>query len=154
MTAVLSQVQLLQRYQSVGISIDRNIGVEWVAVIKALKPAPEVVFGEPKYNKPKSDEEGAGKIAVEPNADPVDVVERRAERFRREASDILFTRSAEERNLAVIVLAALYVEKPRNERQWLIDQVRVSQFPSLATNEQFIEDLLKILKRVRTSEQG
>lgn len=154
MTAVLSQVQLLQRYQSVGISIDRNMGVEWVAVIKALKPAPEVVFGEPKYNKPKSDEEGAGKIAVEPNADPVDVVERRAERFRREASDILFTRSAEERNLAVIVLAALYVEKPRNERQWLIDQVRVSQFPSLATNEQFIEDLLKILKRVRTSEQG
>jgi hypothetical protein len=54
----------------------------------------------------------------------------------------------------VIVLAALYVEKPRNERQWLIDQVRVSQFSSLAVNEQFIEDLLKILKRVRTSEQG
>ena len=154
MTAVLSQVQLLQRYQSIGISIDRNIGKDWVAVIRALKPAPESVFGEPRYNKPKSDEEGAAKIAVEPNQDPVDVVERRAERFRREASDILFTRSAEERNLAVIVLAALYVEKPRNERQWLIDQVRVSQFSSLAVNEQFIEDLLKILKRVRTSEQG
>jgi hypothetical protein len=30
----------------------------------------------------------------------------------------------------------------------------VSQFSSLAVNEQFIEDLLKILKRVRTSEQG
>ena len=54
----------------------------------------------------------------------------------------------------MIVLAALHVEKPRNERQWIIDQVRVSQFPALAANEQFIEDLLKILKRVRTSEQG
>lgn len=153
MTPVLSQVQLLQHYQSMGLSIDRNIGKNWVAVIKALKPAPEVVFGEPRYSKPKSDEEGAVKVSVETNQDPVDVVERRAERFRREASDILFTRSAEERNLAVIVLAALYVEKPVNERQWLIDQVRVSQFPSLAINEQFIEDLMKILKRVRTSEQ-
>ncbi len=37
-------------------------------------------------------------------------MERRAEKFRREASSILFTRSPEERNLAVIVLAALYVE--------------------------------------------
>ncbi len=154
MTAVLSQVQLLQHYQSLGISIDRNLGKNWVAVMKALKPAPEVVFGEPRYNKPKADEEGAANVSVEQNQDPVDVVERRAERFRREASDILFTRSAEERNLAVIVLAALYVEKPRNERQWLVDQVRVSQFPSLAVNDQFIEDLLKILKRVRTSEQG
>ena len=74
--------------------------------------------------------------------------------MRREAENILFTRSAEERNLAVIVLAALYVEKPGNERQWIVDQVRVSQFPSLAVNDQFIEDLLKILKRVRTNEQG
>lgn len=154
MAAVLSQVQLLQHYQSLGISIDRNIGRSWLEVVKALKPAPEVVFGEPRYNKPKSNEEKSFEKPVEPNQDPVDVVERRAERFRREANNILFTRSAEERHLAVIVLAALYVEKPRNERQWIIDQVRISQFPSLALNEQFIEDLLKILKRVRTSEQG
>ena len=154
MRAVLSQVQLLQHYQSLGISIDRNIGRNWLTVIKALKPAPEVVFGEPRFNKTKSSEETPASKLAEPNQDPVDVVERRAEKFRREASSILFTRSPEERNLAVIVLAALYVEKPRNERQWLIDQVRVSQFPSLAVNEQYIEDLQKILKRVRTSEQG
>lgn len=154
MTAVLSQVQLLQHYQSLGISIDRNIGRNWLTVIKALKPAPDVVFGEPRLNIAKSNEETLASKPVEPNQDPADVVERRAERFRREANSILFTRSVEERNVAVIVLAALYVEKPRNERQWLIDQVRVSQFPSLAVNEQFIEDLLKILKRVRTSEQG
>ena len=154
MTAVLSQVQLLQHYQSLGISIDRNIGRNWVAVIKALKPAPEIVFGEPRYNKSKSNEETSAEKPLGPNQESVDVVERRAERFRREADNILFTRSAEERNLAVIVLAALYVEKPRNEGQWLVDQVRVSQFPTLAVNEQFIEDLLKILKRVRTSEQG
>ena len=154
MTAVLSQVQLLQHYQSLGISIDRNIGRNWLTAIKALKPAPDVVFGEPRYNKSKSNEETSAEKPAEPNQDPVDVVERRAERFRREANSILFTRSAEERNLAVIMLAALYVEKPRNERQWLIDQVRVSQFPTLAVNEQFIDDLLKILKRVRTSEQG
>lgn len=154
MTAVLSQVQLLQHYQSLGISIDRNIGKSWLAVIKALKPAPEVVFGEPNYKKSASNETTSNAQTVELNADPADVVERRAERFRREAQDILFTRSPEERHLAVIVLAALYVEKPRNESQWIIDQVRVSQFPSLASNDQFISDLQKILKRVRTSEQG
>lgn len=154
MAAVLSQVQLLQHYQSIGISIDRNIGRNWLAVVKALKPAPEVVFGEPQHIKASSNEETDATKLVEPNQDPVNVMIMRAERFRREADNILFTRSAEERNLAVIALAALYVEKPRNERQWLIDQVRVSQFPTLAVNEQFIEDLLKILKRVRTSEQG
>ncbi|MFO0999067.1 MAG: hypothetical protein U0936_01915 [Planctomycetaceae bacterium] len=154
MTAVLSQVQLLQHYQSLGISIDRNIGSNWLTVIRALRPAPEVVFGEPRYNKPKSNEETPAAKPVEPNQDPIDVVERRAERFRREANSILFTRAEEERNLAVIVLAALYVEKPSNEGQWIIDQVRASQFPSLAVNEQFIDDLQKILKRVRTSEQG
>lgn len=154
MKAVLRQVQLLQHYQSLGISIDRNIGHNWLTVIKALKPAPEVVFGEPRFNKTGASEKAPSSKPAELNQEPVDVVERRAERFRREANNILFTRSAEERNLAVIVLAALYVEKPRNERQWLIDQVQVSQFPTLADNEQFIEDLLKILKRVRTSEQG
>jgi hypothetical protein len=154
MTAVLSQVQLLQHYHSLGISIDRNIGRNWLTVMKALKPAPEVVFGEPRFNKAGANEEKSSAKPAEPNQDPADVVERRAERFRRESSNVLFTRSAEERNLAVIVLAALYVEKPRNERQWIIDQVRVSQFPALAANEQFIEDLMKILKRVRTSEQG
>lgn len=154
MTAVLSQVQLLQHYQSLGISIDRNIGRNWLTVIRVLKPAPAVVFGEPRYKKPKSNEEISSEKPVQPNQDPVDVVERRAERFRREANIILFTRSPEERNLAVVVLAALYVEKPINEGRWIIDQVRVSQFPSLAVNEQFIDDLQKILKRVRTSEQG
>lgn len=152
MTAVLSQVQLLQHYHSLGISIDRNIGTNWLTVIKALKPAPEVVFGEPRFAK--TQEEASGPSAAMTPPEPIDLIERRAERLRREANNVLFTRSAEERNLAVIVLAALYVEKPRNERQWIIDQVRASQFPSLAVNEQFIEDLLKILKRVRTSEQG
>ena len=153
MIPVLSQVQLLQHYHSLGILIDRNIGRNWLTVMNALKPEPEVVFGEPRLMKLKMNEESP-KPAATPSAEPVDVIERRAERMRREADNILFTRSAEERNVAVIILAALYVEKPRNERQWIIDQVRVSQFPSLAVNDQFIEDLLKILKRVRTSEQG
>lgn len=154
MTAVLSQVQLLQHYQSIGISIDRNIGHNWLAVMKALKPVPEVVFGEPRLAKAETLGESSKSEAAQQPPEPIDVIERRAERMRREAENILFTRSAEERNLAVIVIAALYAEKPSNERQWIIDQVRVSQFPALAVNEQFIEDLLKILKRVRTSEQG
>lgn len=154
MVPVLSQVQLLQHYQSLGILIDRNIGRNWLTVMNALKPAPDVVFGEPRMAKATTKEESSkSSVAIQP-PEAVDVIERRAERMRREADNILFTRSAEERNLAVIVLAALYVEKPSNERQWIIDQVRVSQFPSLAVNDQFIEDLLKILKRVRTSEQG
>lgn len=154
MRPVLSQVQLLQHYQSLGILIDRNIGPNWLTVMNALKPAPEVVFGEPRLVKADAQGESSKPSAATQPPEPIDVIERRAERMRREAENILFTRSAEERNLAVIVLAALYVEKPGNERQWIIDQVRVSQFPSLAVNDQFIEDLLKILKRVRTNEQG
>lgn len=154
MIPVLSQVQLLQHYHSMGIRIERNIGQNWLKVIEALKPAPEVVFGEPRFQKSTADDVAATSKGGETNDLPVDVVERRAERMRREAEAVLFTRSAEERNLAVIVCDAIYVDKPNNERQWIIDQVRVSQFPSLAVNEQFIQDLLKILKRVRTSEQG
>ncbi len=154
MKPVLSQVQLLQHYQSQGILIDRNIGQNWLAVLNALKPAPDVVFGEPRKSQAKTKEESSKSSTAMQSPEPTDVIERRAERMRREAENILFTRSAEERNLAVIVLAALYVDKPSNERQWIIDQVRVSQFPSLAVNDQFIEDLLKILKRVRTNEQG
>ena len=154
MIPVLSQVQLLQHYQSQGILIDRNIGRNWLTVMKALKPAPEVVFGEPRLVTAETQGESSKPSAATQPQEPIEVIERRAERMRREADNILFTRSAEERNLAVIVLAALYIEKPRNERQWIIDQVRVSQFPALAVNDQFIEDLLKILKRVRTIEQG
>jgi hypothetical protein len=154
MIPVLSQVQLLQHYHSIGILIDRNIGRNWLAVMNALRPEPEVVFGEPRLTNATTKEASSKASAATQPPEPIDVIERRAERMRREADNILFTRSAEERNVAVIVLAALYVEKPRNERQWMIDQVRVSQFPSLSVNDQFIEDLLKILKRVRTSEQG
>jgi hypothetical protein len=154
MIPVLSQVQLLQHYHSLGILIDRNIGRNWLTVMNALKPEPEVVFGEPRMTNATTKEASSKTSAATQPPEPIDVIERRAERMRREADNILFTRSAEERNVAVIVLAALDVEKPRNERQWIIDQVRISQFPSLAVNDQFIEDLLKILKRVRTSEQG
>ena len=154
MTPVLSQVQLLQRYQSRGVLIDRNIGPNWLNVMNALKPTSEVVFGEPRMTNTTTKEASSKTSAATQPPEPIDVIERRAERLRREAVNILFTRSAEERNLAVIVLAALYVEKPGNERQWIVDQVRVSQFPSLAVNDQFIEDILKILKRVRTNEQG
>lgn len=154
MIPVLSQVQLLQHYHSLGILIDRNIGRNWLAVMNALRPEPEVVFGEPRLTNATTKEASSKASAATQPPEPIDVIERRAERLRREADNILFTRSAEERNVAVIILAALYVEKPRNERQWIIDQVRVSQFPSLSVNDQFIEDLLKILKRVRTSEQG
>jgi hypothetical protein len=154
MIPVLSQVQLLQHYHSLGILIDRNIGRNWLTVMNALEPEPELVFGEPRMTNATTKEASSKTSAATQPPEPIDVIERRAERIRREADNVLFTRSAEERNVAVIVLAALYVEKPRNERQWIIDQVRISQFPSLAVNDQFIEDLLKILKRVRTSEQG
>ncbi len=151
MQPLLNQVMKFQYYQKLGVPLKKAIGAEWSRSLEVLTAAPEFVFGQ-KANSdeissnatPSSDASETTNLQPEGDAET-----KRIEAFRRHVNKLLFVRAAEERNVVMAICVTIEKVQPKNERQWFSLQIKGTQFPSLAEDVQFLNDLQTIMRRVR-----
>lgn len=152
---LLNQVMQFQKYQTLGVEIEKAVGPDWQSALTTLTPVPDEAFGLPdKIGGDKNAE------AEEPDAPPTAEEEaasaakvKRIEAFQRHAARVLFLRSPEERNIAIVLCLALEKARPKNERQWFTLQIMSTQVAQLSEDKQFLDDLRNIMRAVRAELQ-
>lgn len=148
---LLRQVRRLQDFRAVGVPIDRAAGSAWDSVLITLTPEPArsslptQIDPKPKDNQASAETDAAG-VAVSPAKAELD---RRITLIRQETEQRLFARFPEERNLVVVLCAAIEIEGPKNELLWMSLELARTQFPQLADDRDMLEEMPVILSRVR-----
>ena len=61
----------------------------------------------------------------------------------------MFTRSAEEKYVATLICASIEHYAPRHEELWVSQQLRHSQFASLAEDAAWLEEFELVMQKVR-----
>lgn len=148
---LLRQVRRLQDFRAVGLPIDRAVGPAWDSVLITLTPEPArsslptQIEPKPKANAAPAEADTAGEGVSPAKAE----LERRISLIRQETEQRLFSRFPEERNLAVVLCAAIDIEGPKNELLWITLELAKTQFPQLAEDRDMLEEMPVILSRVR-----
>lgn len=148
---LLRQVRRLQDFRAVGLPIDRAVGPAWDSVLITLTPEP-ARSSLPTQIEPKPEDNEASAeadAAVEAISPAKAELERRITLIRQETEQRLFSRFPEERNLAVVLCAAIDIEGPKNELLWITLELAKTQFPQLAEDRDMLEEMPVILSRVR-----
>ncbi|MFM7039842.1 MAG: hypothetical protein ACKO2L_19215 [Planctomycetaceae bacterium] len=148
---LLRQVRRLQDFRAVGVPIERTIGKAWASVLTTLTPesaqSPLPSLADPK---PAKQDAPAEQPATPDEPSPAQAeLDRRITLIRQETEQRLFTRFPEERNLVVVLCAAIEIEGPRNELLWISLELAKTQFPQLADDRDMLEEVPVILSRVR-----
>lgn len=148
---LLRQVRRLQDFRAVGLPIDRAVGPAWDSVLITLTPEPArsslptQIEPKPEGNQASAEADAAGESVSPAKAE----LERRITLIRQETEQRLFSRFPEERNLAVVLCAAIDIEGPKNELLWISLELAKTQFPQLAEDRDMLEEMPVILSRVR-----
>jgi hypothetical protein len=92
----------------------------------------------------------------EPSGEPAAALKKSTEipieRIRRTVDQTLFTRMPEERRVATLLCTALEQFSPRHETLWISQQLRSTQFASLADDEQLLAEYETVMERVRAAQ--
>jgi hypothetical protein len=148
---LLRQVRRLQDFRAVGLPIDRAVGPAWDSVLITLTPEPArsslptQIEPKPEGKQASAEADAAGESVSPAKAE----LERRITLIRQETEQRLFSRFPEERNLAVVLCAAIDIEGPKNELLWISLELAKTQFPQLAEDRDMLEEMPVILSRVR-----
>jgi len=148
---LLRQVRRLQDFRALGLPIDRAIGPAWDSVLVTLTPEPArsslptQIEPNTKANEASAEVDPVGETVSPAKAE----LERRLTLIRQETEQRLFSRFPEERNLAVVLCAAIDIEGPKNELLWITLELAKTQFPQLADDRDMLEEMPVILSRVR-----
>jgi len=148
---LLRQVRRLQDFRAVGLPIDQAVGPAWDSVLVTLTPEPAQsslptqIESKGKDNAAPAEADNADEVVSPAKAE----LARRITVIRQETEQRLFSRFPEERNLAVVLCAAIDLEGPKNELLWITLELAKTQFPQLAEDRDMLEELPLILSRVR-----
>jgi hypothetical protein len=148
---LLRQVRRLQDFRAMGLPIDRAVGGGWDSVLTTLTPETAQSSLPATADITSKDITVSSEQSV--TADEVSpaqaALERRITLIRQETEQRLFSRFPEERNLAVVLCAAIDIEGPKNELLWISLELSKTQFPQLADDRDMLEEMPVILSRVR-----
>lgn len=150
MQPLLNQILKFQEFQSQGVPIDKAVGAEWSLVLSTLIVR-EVGLPQPDANdgKPEPSETNVTEPATElPTESTIPV-----ESIRRHVDRIMFTRTPEERRVATLICTALEQFSPLHEKLWISQQLRSTQFASLATDVQLLLEYEAVLEQLRSEQK-
>ena len=143
---LLNQILKYQEFLSQGVPVEKAVGAEWALVLSTL------VIREVGVPQPDAGGEPTG-TAEEPGTDPAPTLPKAVdipvESIRRHVDNIMFSRSLEERRVATLICTALEQFGPIHEKLWISEQLRSTQFASLATDEQLLLEFETVLQRER-----
>jgi len=153
---LLRQVRRLQDFRAMGLPIDRAVGGGWDSVLTTLTPEtaqsslPATADATPKDSTSEDSSVASEQSVTADEVSPAQAaLERRITLIRQETEQRLFSRFPEERNLAVVLCAAIDIEGPKNELLWISLELSKTQFPQLADDRDMLEEMPVILSRVR-----
>lgn len=135
---LLEQVDQFRRLQARGIPVATVAGHRWTIVMNILQGPQESSGESPSADKPGSEVPKGAEIPELPVAS-----------IQRLVSDELFDRPEQEQAIAAALVSYLYSVSVRDESTWLRLELQQSQFPSLAKDEQYQEEIAGILKILR-----
>jgi len=156
--ALLKQVMHLQVFKALEVPVAASMGDEWESVIMLLLPVEPLMMDPPKIVTTDDGTVAADASAAEVStATAAQNTDRFVDSCRRTVERMMFVRAVEERRLAVVLCVALESidwkavnnRPPANERQWFMLQIQKSQFPSLAEDVQFLDDVQRVMTEVR-----
>lgn len=156
--ALLKQVMHLQTFKALEVPVAVSMGDEWESVLMLLLP-----MEPPMMDPPKIVNTDDGTVAADAPAEEVSPAtaaqntDQLVDTCRRTVERLMFIREVEERRLATVLCVALESidwkavasRPPANERQWFTLQIQKSQFPSLAEDDQFLDDVQRVMTKVR-----
>ena len=134
---LLNQVNLLRELHRDGTAAVAAAGPEWAAVMPVL-------FGQTVTEDAAATENVVADGSA--STDTSDLIRR----IRREVDYVLFDRPQEERNLLAALLAARLKNPGGSDDLWFQVELPKTQFPSLVTNDQILEDLRNLLRTLRS----
>lgn len=144
---LLEQVLEIHEYAAQGVPVDQCLPADWLAILTALDPHAAERSAEPAVSAPgaaadaTTDPSPSTGVATDAPV-PVDLI-------RRHVTEVMFTRSEEQRHVAVLLCAALEHFTPRHEELWISQQLRNTQFVSLATDPSWLQEFELVMQRVR-----
>ncbi len=147
MQPLLNQILKFQEFQSQGVPVDKAVGAEWSLVLSTLVvrevglPEPDATDGKPE----PTETDPATELPTESTI-PVESV-------RRQVDRIMFTRTPEERRVATLICTALEQFSPLHEKLWISQQLRSTQFASLATDVQLLLEYEAVLAQLRADQK-
>ncbi len=150
MQPLLNQILRFQEFQSQGVPADKAVGAEWSLVLSTLVvpdvglPKPDATDGKPEPTE-TTEPDPATELPTESTI-PV-------ESIRRHVDRIMFTRTPEERRVATLICTALEQFSPLHEKLWISQQLRSTQFASLATDVQLLLEYEAVLAQLRADQK-
>ena len=150
MQPLLNQILMFQEFQSQGVPVDKAVGAEWSLVLSTLV-VPEVGLPQPDASDGKL--EPSETTVTDPATEPPAENTISVESIRRKVDSIMFTRTPEERRVATLICTALEQFSPLHEKLWISQQLRNTQFASLATDVQLLLEYETVLEQLRLGQK-
>ncbi len=155
MQPLLNQILTYHEYQSQGIPVDKAVGAEWSLVLSTLVIrddgglSPDVSAETVKPLDEAATGQGTESASVTSKAAEIPI-----ESIRRHVDKIMFTRSPEERRVATLICTAVEQYSPLHERLWISQQLRNTQFASLADDFQLLLEFEAVLQKLREEQKS
>ncbi len=140
MDRLLQQINVFRELESMGFPVAEAAGVQWKTVMMQLQ------LDKLNSNKPTDS-------SISDDDDAASGVQTSIEDIQAMVETRLFDRNREEQAIASAMIVCLMRSTEKNEPAWLKRRLLQTQFPLLAGDDQFLDDIGLALRQLREREQ-